>query len=85
MTISKRTARIMLVGALAAAALIYTVFANSLSETEMVQLSYIWLPIALTGAAILSTGANTLKIALSWFLSTMAGLFLFFEIIFPML
>jgi len=85
MTISKRTAKIMLIGALATAALIYTVFASSLSETEMVQFSYIWLPTALTGAAILRTGANTLKIALSWFLSAIAGLFLFFEIIFPML
>lgn len=85
MTISKRTAKIMLIGALATAALIYTVFGNSLSETEMVQLSYIWLPTALTGVAILITGANTLKIALTWFFSTIAGLFLFFEIIFPML
>ncbi len=85
MTISKRIAKLMLIGALAGAALIYTIFANTLSETDMVRLSYIWLPTALTGAAILFTGENTLKIALAWFLSTIFGLFLFFEIIFPML
>jgi len=85
MIISKRTARVVLIGAIIAAALVYLVFANSLSETDMVRLSYIWLPIAITGAAILFTGKNTLKFAISWFITAVLGLFVFFELIFPML
>ena len=85
MTISKPTARVMLIGAIIAAALVYLVFSNSLSETDMVRLSYIWLPIAITGAAILFTGKNTLKFAISWFITAVLGLFVFFELIFPML
>ena len=85
MTISKRTARIMLIGAIITAALVYLVFADALSETDMVRLSYIWLPIAITGAALLITGKNTLKFAIGWFAAAMLALFAFFELIFPML
>jgi|GEM_PF-2793745 len=85
MTLSKRTARIMLIGAIIVAALVYLVFADTLSETDMVRLSYIWLPIAIAGAAILMTGKNTLKFAIAWFAATVLALFAFFELIFPML
>ena len=85
MTISKRTAQMMLIGAIIAAALVYLVFANSLSETDMVRLSYIWLPIAITGAALLITGKNTLKFAIGWLVAAVLALFAFFELVFPML
>ena len=75
----------MLIGAILGAALIYLIFANSLSETDMVRLSYVWLPIAVTGAAILWTGKNSIRFALAWFISTIMGLFSFFELVFPML
>ena len=85
MTLSKRTAQVMLIGAFIVAAPVYLVFSDSLSEIDMVRLAYIWLPIAITGAAILFTGKNSLKFAISWFVAAVLGLFVFFELIFPML
>lgn len=75
----------MLIASVIGAALIYLFFESSLSESDMVSLSYIWLPIAVTGAAILRTGKSSLKFAICWFIATALGLFLFFEVIFPML
>lgn len=85
MTISNRIAKIMLYGGLAAAALIYLAFFNSLSETDMVNFSYIWLPFSVAGAAVLLTGNNTLKNAIIWFAVTISALFGFFQVVFPML
>ena len=85
MTLSKRMAQIMVIGAIIGAALIYLVFAGSLSETDMVRLSYIWVPIAVTGAAVWITGRNTLKFALAWLILALASLFVFFEVVFPLL
>lgn len=85
MTISKRAAQIMCIGAIVVAALITLVFESSISETDMVMMSYIWAPIVVTGAAIWITGKNTLKFALKWFVLTLLALFVFFVQIFPML
>ncbi len=85
MTISKRVAKFMLFGGLIGAALIYLALFNSLSETEMVNLSYIWLPISVAGAAILYTGKNTLMFAIICLIMTVLALFVFFELIFPAL
>ncbi len=78
-------AKIMLFGGLIGAALIYLALAGSLSETDMVNLSYIWLPISVAGAAILYTGKNTLMFAIICLIMTVLTLFLFFELIFPAL
>ncbi len=85
MVISKRIAQIMLYGGLIGAAVIYLALFNSLSETDMVNFSYIWLPFAVTGAAVLYTGKNTLGFALTCFALAIVALVLFFEIIFPAL
>ncbi len=85
MTISNRIAKIMLYGGVAAAALIYLAFFNTLSETDMVNFSYIWLPFSVAGAAVLFTGNNTVKNAIIWFVVTLLALFIFFQVIFPML
>lgn len=85
MTISKRLTQIMTIGAVAIAALIYLVFANSLSETDMVRLAYVWVPVAVTGGLLWFTGKRVLKFALIWFFATLMLLFAFFEIIFPLL
>lgn len=85
MIVSTAVAKIMLFGGLIGAALIYLAFFNSLSETDMVNFSYVWLPFAVTGAAVLYTGRNTLKFAVFCFALTILSLILFFELIFPAL
>jgi len=85
MIISTRIAKFMLFGGLIGAALIYLALFNSLSETEMVNLSYIWLPVSVAGGAILYTGKNTLIFAVICLVLTVVALFSFFELIFPAL
>ncbi|PCH82344.1 MAG: hypothetical protein COB90_01070 [Hyphomicrobiales bacterium] len=85
MDISRQTAKIMVFGSLLIAAVIYLVLFDSLSETEMVRLSYIWLPICVSGAIAWKTGQSTLTGALLWAGKTILLLALFFELIFPML
>ena len=85
MTISKNIAKAMVFGSIAIAALIYSIFINTLSETDMVMLAYIWVPIFVTGAYVWATGRNTLKYVIAIFVTAFLSLFVFFEIIFPML
>lgn len=85
MLVSKRLARDMLIGAIIVAALVYLVFGNSLSETEMVLLSYVWVPIATVSGVILIKGKTTIKLAIGWLIASILGLVVFFEVIFPML
>ena len=65
------------------AALVYTVFGGSLSETDMVQLSYVWVPLVGFGLAGRLTGAR--KTAIVWALLALFGLLVFFQVVFPML
>ena len=85
LTISLRIAQAMVIGSVTCAALIYLVFANSLSEDEMVALAYVWVPLAVAGSAVWLSGRNTLIFAVSWFLSALAALLIFFNAIFPQL
>ncbi|MBA3545978.1 MAG: hypothetical protein H0T76_05820 [Nannocystis sp.] len=65
------------------AALVYTVFGGSLSETEMVQLSYLWVPLVAFGLAGRLTG--TRQTAIVWALLALFGLLVFFQVVFPLL
>ncbi len=85
MIISTRIAKMMLFAALFVAALIYLVFANSISESDMVSLSHLWVPTAVTGAAILIKKNHTLKFTLTWFVGALLSMIIFFRQIFPML
>ncbi len=85
MTISTKGAKIMLFGGLIAAGLIYLIFESSLSESDMIMFSYIWVPVSVAGAAIWRAGQSTAKYAITIMAATVGLLIVFFEIIFPAL
>ena len=64
---------------------VYGLFFNRLSETEMVRRSYVWFPGLLFGAVGLKAGQSSLRLPTSVALVGIVALFLFFEMIFPAL
>jgi serine/threonine protein kinase len=67
-------------GSLGAAA-IYVVFFDSFSESELVQVSFLWAPLVAFGLGGKLTRAR--KTALTWALLTFVGLVAFFALVFP--
>lgn len=75
-------------GGLGSAVVIYGLFFNEFSETELVQVSYLWLPVLVFGLALRSAAhdpasKHPLGAALGWAGAAVMGLVFFFEAIFP--
>lgn len=85
MTISPRIAKTVLALSVLTAAAIYIIFVDTLSETDMVNLAYLWVPLAVSGAAVWWSGNTNIRFALTVLVAAFASLFVFFSIIFPML
>ena len=83
--ISTRAGQIMAIAGSMAAAVIYLLFASALSEDDMVNLSYLWVPVAVTGALIWWRGGAPFKHAALFAIATALMLFAFFELVFPAL
>ena len=75
----------VLFASIAAAVLIYGLFSNRLSETDMVRWSYLWFPGLLFGAVGLMTGQASPKRPIIVAVVGVVAMFLFFEMIFPSL
>ncbi len=77
--------KLILIASIVIPALIYGIFFNRMSETSMVQLSYVWAPALVFGAVGMKTGGKSVRTPALFALGTVAALFLFFELIFPSL
>jgi hypothetical protein len=77
--------RFILFASIALAVLIYGLFLDRLSETEMVRWSYLWVPGLLFGAVGLMAGQASPKRPIVVAVIGVVALFLFFELIFPSL
>ncbi len=64
---------------------VYGLFFNRLSETEMIRWSYVWVPGLLFGAVGLKAGQTSMRLPIIVTLVGLVALFLFFEMIFPAL
>jgi hypothetical protein len=64
-----------------AAVSIYTVFFNTFSESELVQVSFLWAPLVAYGLGGKLTRAR--KSAASWAALTLVGLIVFLTLVFP--
>lgn len=81
----KNIYKLVLIASIAILVVVYGVFFNRLSETEMIRWSYVWFPGLLFGAVGLKAGQTSLRLPIIVTLAGLVALFLFFEVIFPAL
>ncbi|HEV2841094.1 MAG TPA: hypothetical protein VGW39_07215 [Chthoniobacterales bacterium] len=77
--------KLILFASIAILVVVYGLFFNRLSETDMVRWSYVWFPGLLFGAVGLKAGQTSLRLPIIVALVGIVALFLFFEVIFPAL
>lgn len=77
--------KLILIASIAILVVVYGLFFNRLSETEMIRWSYVWFPGLLFGAVGLKAGQTSLRLPIIVTLAGLVALFLFFEVIFPAL
>ncbi len=81
----KNIYKLVLIASIAILVVVYGLFFNRLSETEMIRWSYVWFPGLLFGAVGLKAGQTSLRLPTIVALVGIVVLFLFFEVIFPAL
>jgi hypothetical protein len=81
----KNIYRLVLIASIAILVVVYGLFFNRLSETEMIRWSYVWVPGLLFGAVGLKAGQSSLRLPIIVTVVGLVALFLFFEMIFPAL
>ena len=81
----KNIYKLVLIASIAILIVVYGLFFNRLSETEMIRWSYVWFPGLLFGAVGLKAGQTSLRLPIIVTLAGLVALFLFFEVIFPAL
>lgn len=81
----KNIYKLVLILSIAIAVVVYGLFFNRMSETDMIRWSYLWFPGLLFGAVGLKAGQTSLRLPLIVAVIGVAALFLFFEMIFPAL
>ena len=81
----KNIYKLVLIASIAIVVVVYGLFFNRLSETEMIRSSYVWFPGLLFGAVGLKAGQTSLRLPIIVTLAGLVALFLFFEVIFPAL
>lgn len=81
----KNIYKLILIASIAILVVVYGLFFNRLSETEMIRWSYVWVPGLLFGAVGLKAGQTSLRLPIIVTLVGLVALFLFFEMIFPAL
>ena len=81
----KNIYKLVFIASIGILVVVYGLFFNRLSETEMIRWSYVWFPGLLFGAVGLKAGQTSMRLPLIVALIGVAALFLFFEMIFPAL
>jgi hypothetical protein len=81
----KNIYKLILIASIAILVVVYGLFFNRLSETEMIRWSYVWFPGLLFGAVGLKAGQTSLRLPLIVAVIGVVALFVFFEAIFPAL
>jgi hypothetical protein len=81
----KNIYKLVLIASIAILVVVYGLFFNRLSETEMIRWSYVWVPGLLFGAVGLKAGQSSLRLPIIVTVVGLVALFLFFEMIFPAL
>jgi hypothetical protein len=81
----KNIYKFILIASIAMVVVVYGLFFNRLSETEMIRWSYVWFPGLLFGIVGLKAGQTSLRFPLIVAVVGIVALFVFFEAIFPAL